>query len=162
MKVRAKTFAVSLALTSALCLLAPPGPAQGAALASLLQTSAVIPAGAGVCVFDTGGPYAIAFPAALDPFAPVPLSTASVTFNVTCTGLAGGGKTVIIDRADGTQLFLKSGADKIPYSLNLPFSQKAKNGKSAPLTLTATIAGAAYQSAPAGLYSDSITIEVLP
>lgn len=161
MKMRLKAFAISLALTSAFRLLNP-SPSEAAALGTLLQTSAVIPAGAGVCVFDTGGPYSIVFPTALDPFAPVALSTASVTFNVTCTGLAGGGKTVIIDRLDGIQLFLKSGADKIPYALNLPFSQNAKNGKSAPLTLTATIAGTAYQNAPAGVYNDTITIDVLP
>lgn len=159
---RTKAFAISLALTMVIRLLLAPSTANAAALATLLQTSAVIPAGAGVCVFDTGGPYSITFPTTLNPFAPVPLTTASVTFNVTCTGLAGGGKTVIIDRMDGSQLYLKSGTDQIPYTLNLPFSQNAKNGKSAPLTLTATIAGSAYLNAPAGSYSDTITINVMP
>lgn len=159
-----KAFAISIALLSVFRLCTPPVPVHAGSLVSMLQTSAVIPAGAGVCVFDTGGPYSITFPAALDPVNPVPLSTASVTFNVTCTGLIGpgGGKTVILDRADGSQLFLKNGDAQIPYSLNLPYSQNAKNGKSAPVTLMATIAGTAYQNLPAGSYSDTITIDIMP
>lgn len=161
MKVR-NALAISLALTSVFRLFFDPSPAHAAALATLLQTSAVIPAGAGVCVFDSGGPYSLDFPATLNPFAPAPVTTASVTFNVTCTGLIGGGKTVIVTRDDGSQLYLKSGEDKIAYSISLPFSQNAKNDKSAPLTLTATILGAAYKDAPAGFYSDTITINVMP
>lgn len=156
------TLAISLALTSVFRLFFDPSPAHAASLATMLQTSAVIPAGAGVCVFDSGGPYSINFPATLDPFAPVPVTTASVTFNVTCTGLAGGGKTVIVTRDDGSQLYLKSGEDKIAYSLSVPFSQNAKNKKSAPFTVTATILGDAYKNAAAGFYSDTITINVMP
>lgn len=161
---RIDKFAISFALTALAGLLLSPVPARGSTTTNLLQTSAVIPAGSGVCIFDTGGPYSIVFPATLDPITPVPVTTASVTFNVTCTGLAGagGGKTVILGRLDGSQLYLKSGADQIPYSLNLPYSQNAKNTKSAPVTLTATITGSAYQNLPAGVYSDTITINVMP
>ena len=162
MKLSKKKIAISLALISMFRLVGAPGPAQGATLISLLQTSAVIPADSGVCNFDTGGPYALTFPTALDPVTPAAVSTASVTFNVTCTGLAGGGKTVIIDRLDGSQLFLKNGLDQIPYAINLPYSQNAKNNKSGAVTLTATIAGTAYQQVHAGSYSDTITINVMP
>ena len=163
MKLRTRKIAVVLALVALIRLPLCADPAYAGALANPLQISAVIPAGSGVCIFDTGGPYSLNFPTPLDPITPAPVSTATVTFNVTCSGINGNeGKIVIIDRMGNSQLFLKSGEDQIPYSINLPYAQNVKNKKSTPVTLTATIAGTAYQQVPAGSYSDAITINVMP
>ena len=138
-----------------------PGYAIAGSAVNLLPASAIIPASSGTCSFDTAGPHTINF-SVLNPLTPS-LQTATVTFNVTCTGLTGnGGKTVVIDRIGSDQLYLKKGADQIPYSLNLPFSQNTVNNKSTAVTLTATIAGSDYATAPAGSYSDSITIGLFP
>ncbi|MCM0081678.1 hypothetical protein L4X63_08770 [Geomonas sp. Red32] len=138
-----------------------PGNAGAATSAAQLQASAVIAPSKGTCTFDTGGPYAIAFPT-INPLAATPL-TATVTFTVTCTGLTGsGGKTVIVETATSNQLYLTNGSDRIPYSLSLPSSQAATNKKPTSFTVTATIAASAYVTAPAGAYSDSVLIDILP
>ena len=156
-----KIWPGTLAGVVALGIFLSPGAALAGSATNLLPASAIIPASSGTCSFDTAGPYTISF-SVLNPLTPS-LQTATVTFNVTCTGLTGaGGKTVVIDRVGSDQLYLKKGADQIPYSLNLPFSQNAVNNKSAAVTLTATIAGSDYATAPAGSYNDTITLGVFP
>ena len=161
MSIRLKKLPAILATIVVAGLWSIPGPAIASTTAPM-QASAIIAASRGTCSFDTGGPYAIAFSSAFNPLT-ASLQTASVTFTVTCRGLTGsGGKTVIIDRVGSGQLYLKNGPDQIPYSMNLPFSQNTTNNKSASVTLTATVAGTDYVTAPAGSYSDTITLDILP
>jgi hypothetical protein len=64
----------------------------------------------------------------------------------------------------GTQKRLKSGTDYIDYSLTLAAASTTGAGKTSPIDLTidGTIANAAYVNAPAGIYSDTVLINITP
>lgn len=157
---RFKALTTALALTIVARLLLSPGMAQGSTATNQLQASAII-LGKGKCSFVTLGPHAINFAPALNPFSAIDRS-ASVTFSVSCTGIGNGTSAVIVDRVGASQLYLSKGLDTIPYSLNLPTSASVTNNSPVTVTLTATIIGNAYKNAPAGDYSDTITINVTP
>ena len=157
---RSKALTTALALTIVTRLLLSPGFAQGGSTTDQLQAAAII-LGKGKCSLVTPGPYAINFAPALNPFSAIDRS-ASVAFSVNCTGLGNGVSAVIVDRVGANQLYLSKGSDTIPYSLNLPTSAPVTNNNPVTVSLTATIIGNAYQNAPTGNYSDTITINVMP
>jgi len=157
---RPETLTTALALTIITRLLLSPVAAYGSSATMQLQAAATI-LGKGNCSFVTPGPYAINFAPALNPFSAIDRS-ASVTFSVNCTGIGNGVSAVVVDRVGANQLYLAKGPDTIPYSLNLPTSAPVTNNNPVTVTLTATIIGNAYQNAPAGNYSDTITINVTP
>ncbi len=135
------------------------GVVHGRSTTSQLQVAATI-LGKGNCSFVTPGPYLINF-SPLNPFLATD-QTANVTFSVNCTGLGNGTSVVVVDRVGANQLYLTKGTDTIPYYLNLPTSEPVKNNTPVSVTLTATILGNTYKNAPAGNYSDTITINVAP
>lgn len=149
-----------LALMCGIHVLLAPIPARAGNVVQQLQVAATI-LDKGNCSFETPSPYAITFDPALNPLAAVDRS-ASVTLTVKCTGIGNKSSTVIVDRVGFGQLYLEKGSDTIPYSLNLPTSKVVTNNNPVPITLTATIVGSAYSTAPAGAYSDTITINVTP
>jgi hypothetical protein len=157
---RSKALSAALALATVARLLLIPGAAHGISATGQLQAAATI-LGNGKCSFVTPGPYTIDFAPALNPFSAIDRS-ASVAFSVKCTGLGNGSSAVIVDRVGANQLYLSKGPDTIPYSLNLPTSAPVTNNNPVTVTLTATILGTAYQSAPTGSYSDTIIINVIP
>jgi hypothetical protein len=157
---RLKAFFIVLILIMISRLPLGPALAFGGAATNQIQVAATI-LDRGHCSFATPGPYAINFSPALNPLSAIDRS-ASVSISVECKGLGNKSGTVIVDRDGYSQLYLKKGPDTIPYSINLPTSAPVTNNTPVSITLTATIAGTAYQTAPSGDYSDTITINVTP
>ena len=133
-----------------------------AAACADLQVAATILLGKGTCSVKSVTPAI--FDPALDPFSASPRA-ADATVTVNCKGLGNKTGTVVIQRQASSPLYLRhtiTPADTITYSLNLPKSESVTNNTDLVITVTATIAGSAYQNAPAGIYSDTVGIEVLP
>jgi len=98
----------------------------------------------------------------LNPLNPVDvLATGSV--RVRCIGF-NNNFTVGVTQVTPAPLLLTSGPNSIPYSLNLPTSVTAPlyivGTRTIPIT--AHIAGNDYKLAPAGSYTDTVTLEISP
>jgi spore coat protein U-like protein len=134
----------------------------GTASCADLQVSATILLGKGTCSFKSVAPAL--FAPALDPFS-ASNRTADAIITVNCKGLGNKTGTVVVQRQTSSPLYLRrtlNPADTIAYSLNLPRSEPITNNSDLDIAVTATILGSAYQNAPAGIYSDTVGIEVLP
>jgi hypothetical protein len=134
----------------------------GAASCADVQVSATILLGKGTCSIVSVVPAI--FAPDLDPLT-APNRTANATVTVNCKGLGNKTGSVVVQRQESSPLYLRNTTtptDTIAYSLDLPRSESVTNNTDLPITITATIAGAAYRNAPAGAYSDTVGIEVLP
>ncbi len=99
----------------------------------------------------------------LDPLNPANVQS-SGSVSVVCLGF-GSGFTVGVTQVTPSPLSLKSGANEIPYQLELPTSAtRTSGGVIARLTIpiTADIRGADYKQAPAGSYTDRVTLQITP
>lgn len=107
------------------------------------------------------GTDAIAF-GALDPLNPQDVE-ATGGVDVRCIGFSGN-FTVGVTQLTPSPLKLESGPNAIPYSLDLPTSGSGVVAilGSVHIPVTARIQGSDYQSAPAGLYADTVRIEINP
>jgi spore coat protein U-like protein len=139
---------LALALTGILSA----GNAFGAGTATV-EVSATVQA---TCKFNSGGLLAFG---TLDPLSE---SEASVTnaaaANFTCTN---GTTYAISDNGGGQDYKLAQGTDFIAYSLDYT-KNGVGTGNATPLSITATIPFAAYQHAPAGNYTDTVTLSINP
>jgi len=127
-----------------------------------MQVSTTILLGKGTCSIVSVTPAT--FTPALDPISAAN-RTADATITVNCKGLGNKTGTVALQRQNTNPLNLHNTltpTDTIGYSLNLPGSTPVTNNTDVPITVTATILGSAYQNAAAGIYTDSVGIEVLP
>jgi spore coat protein U-like protein len=124
-----------------------------------LAVSAYI-TGVGFCLVNTT--QNIAF-GALNPLNPVNVQ-ASGSISVVCLGF-GSGFTVGVTQVTPSPLNLKSGANKIPYYLEVPTSATSTTGGiivNLTIPIKADIQGLDYKFAPAGSYSDTVTLQITP
>ncbi len=132
------------------------------AICAEVQVSATIIASKGKCSIIS------VTPAIFLPLNPLIASdeTADATIKVNCTGLGNKTINVIVQRQDSSPLYLLNTdnlTDTIFYSLlNFPRSEAITNNSPLDITVTAAIEGGAYQDAPAGPYSGTVAVDVLP
>jgi spore coat protein U-like protein len=137
-------------------------PAVGMA-ASTTHTLNVSASVNGVCRFDVAGPTALAF-GAIDPTsASAATATANVTFK--CTN----GTTSAITKAganDSGGHRLKNGTNFLPYTAAMTGDAQAGTGfavgQEKTVTIDGSIAPADFQNAPAGAYTDTLTLTITP
>jgi spore coat protein U-like protein len=123
-----------------------------------LAVSAYI-TGVGICwISNTQN---IAF-GALNPLNPVNVQ-ASGSVSVRCINFSSG-FTVGVTQVTPSPLLLTSGPNSILYTLELPTSATSPGGLIVDLTIPikADIQGLDYKLAPAGSYSDTITLQITP
>jgi spore coat protein U-like protein len=101
----------------------------------------------------------------LNPLAPVNVQ-ATGSIDVRCLGF-GSTFTVGVTQVTPDPLLLTSGSNSIPYTLDLPTSSTIPDGGFINLVdlsipITAHIQGTDYKLAPAGSYSDTVTIQITP
>ena len=135
-------------------------------LGVLLLLAASVPASAQSCAFQGGASPAITFPA-LDPSNAV-VATASTQLRIRCTGAgvpppsswtitgSGAWPTFSLQMTVGGTTYL------IPYTLSGPTFVSSSGPSNQTYQLTATIQPTAYLNAPAGTYSDSLSVTVNP
>lgn len=123
-----------------------------------LAVSAFI-TGVGFCLVNTT--QNIAF-GALNPLNPVNVQ-ASGSIGVMCLGF-GSGFTVGVSQVTPSPLTLKSGPNTISYYLEAPTSATSPTGGIVNLTIPikADIQGLDYKFAPAGSYTDTVTLQITP
>jgi spore coat protein U-like protein len=123
-----------------------------------LSVSAYITSGGSCWV---SGQQNIAF-APLDPFNPVNVQ-ATGNVRVTCWGLSNT-FTVGVTQVTPSPLLLINGSNSIPYTLDLPTSATARVFILGSITIpiTAHIQGNDYRFAPAGAYTDTVTLQITP
>ena len=129
-------------------------PAKGSLAVSAYVT------GTGICFLNTT--QTIAF-GALNPINPVNVK-ATGSLSVTCLNL-GAGFTVGVTQVTPSPLTLKSGTNTIPYYLEVPTSATSATGGlivNLTIPITADIQGVNYQYAPAGSYTDTVTLLITP
>lgn len=105
------------------------------------------------------GTQNIAF-GALDPLAPQNVQ-AGGSVRVWCVGIPGS-FTVGVTQATPSPLSLTSGTNSIPYSLDLPTSATGRAYRNITIPIIARIQGNDYRHAPAGTYTDTVTLEINP
>ena len=135
------------------------GTAQAAPAKGNLAVSAYI-TGVGYCLVNTT--QNIAF-GALNPLNPVNVQAAG-SISVVCLGF-GSGFTVGVTQVTPSPLTLKSGANTIPYYLEVPTSATSSTGGiivNLTIPIKADIQGVDYKFAPAGSYSDTVTLQITP
>lgn len=140
------------------------GMAYAASALGTLAVSAIIPLNNGNCSVQST--QNISF-GALDPLSPPPVVTASGSVTYKCTGLGNKGATINVTLATPTPLTLKRTtlpANPIPYIVDLPVAAFIPPNGSGSVTIpiTAEIYGSDYQLAPAGTYTDTITVQLTP
>lgn len=98
----------------------------------------------------------------LDPLNPQNVQ-ASGRVDVRCVGFSGD-FTVGVTQATPSPLYLENGSNTIPYTLDLPTSASGAVFLlgSVSIPVTAHIQGSDYQSASAGSYTDTVTLEINP
>jgi spore coat protein U-like protein len=96
----------------------------------------------------------------LDPLTPQNVQ-AEGSVNVWCIGIPGN-FTVGVTQATPSPLSLISGSNSIPYSLDLPTSATGRAYRSITIPIIAHIQGNDYRLAPAGTYTDIVTLEIDP
>lgn len=120
------------------------------------------------CRFTTASPSALDF-GAIDPSSAAS-ATASVTIGYRCNGgsaIVTWGMTAndgLHPAGPGVQRMRHATdfAQYLPYSLNLPASGTAPRNTNQTLTLTGTVAPAAFQTAIAGSYADAVVLTIAP
>ena len=140
-------------------ILATAVPGQAAPAKGSLAVSAYV-TGTGICFLNTT--QNIAF-GTLNPLNPVNVK-ATGSVSVTCLNL-GAGFTVGVTQVTPSPLTLKSGSNTIPYYLEAPTSATSATGGlivNLTVPITADIQGFNYQSAPAGSYTDTVTLQITP
>ena len=101
----------------------------------------------------------------LNPLAPANVQ-ANGSVDVRCLGF-GSTFTVGVTQVTPDPLLLTSGSNTIPYTLDLPTSSTIPDGGfinivNLTIPITAHIQGADYKLAPAGSYTDTVTIQITP
>ena len=142
---------------------------SGAALAGNTNTLKVTASITGTCNFDaannTGGNATLAF-GTLDQTSTAPATATQTSLDYWCTN----GTTATSLSADnglyfsGSRRLNNGGTGYIPYTLTVTDPGGAGTGKSNPITVTfdGDIANADYIDAPAGTYSDTVTLTITP
>jgi len=139
-------------------MLATTAPGHAASKANLAVSAYVT--GTGVCFLNTT--QNISF-GTLNPLNPVNVK-ATGSVSVTCLNL-GAGFTVGVTQVTPSPLTLKSGSNTIPYYLETPTSASSPTGGlivNLTIPITADIQGVNYQLAPAGTYTDTVTLQITP
>jgi len=115
------------------------------------------------CRFNTKNPTLDFGP--LDPSNAV-ARTASVTVSIVCNGSTAIASYLMSDDAglDSYKMTHETDpAQKIPYTLSFtPSSGSAPKGVAQDVSIDGTIQGGDYQTAPTGIYTDSVTLTLLP
>jgi spore coat protein U-like protein len=140
-------------------ILAMTGMGHAAPAKGNLAVSAYI-TGIGWCIVNTT--QNIAF-GTLNPLNPVNVQ-ASGSIGVRCLGF-GSGFTVGVTQVTPSPLSLKSGSNKIPYYLEVPTSATSTTGGilvDLTIPIKADIQGLDYKLAPAGPYTDTVTLQITP
>ena len=147
--------------------LAIPGSAAMAAGAHSISVSATI-LSKNNCSFTVAGPSVLAF-GVIDP-STTSAVTASVSMTFRCTG-SNPVATYFVSSDDG---LYETGAGAprmrhatdtsqyLPYTLNLPQSASVPRNVVQTLTITGTVAVAAFQNALAGAYADTVVMTMTP
>jgi len=156
---------VALALAATGSFIAVP-----ALAASTTHTIAVSATVSGNCKFNTAGPTALTIATGagvIDPSAAGP-ATGSVGVTFRCTT----GTTSAITADDGLNASgpgarrVKQGANFMPYTFTLTNAAQVGSGFGAgndkTVTVDASIVAANYQNAPAGAYTDTVTLTIAP
>lgn len=139
-----------LATAMAVAVMAAAGSAF-AANSAIINVSATV---TGTCML--AGPGTINF-GALDPTNPIAVSAASAGITVTCTN----GTAYTLTDASANGYTLVSGANNFPYSVSY-INAGVGTGAPVAVAITGDIAANAYATAPAGAYTDTITLSVVP
>ena len=124
-----------------------------------LAVSAYI-TGTGYCLVNATQDIAFG---ALNPLNPVNVQ-ASGSVGVVCLGF-GTGFTVGVTQVTASPLTLKSGANTISYYLETPTSATSSTGGlivNLTIPIKADIQGINYKYAPAGSYTDTVTLQITP
>jgi spore coat protein U-like protein len=140
-------------------ILATTVPGHAAPAKGSLAVSAYI-TGTGYCILNTT--QNIAF-GALNPLNPVNVQ-ANGSVSVTCLNFSTG-FTVGVTQVTPSPLTLKSGANTILYALEVPTSATSATGGfivSLTVPIKADIQGTNYKFAPAGSYTDTVTLQINP
>ncbi len=143
----------------ALLILASTGFGYAAPAKGNLAVSAYI-TGVGYCMVNNT--QNIAF-GALNPLNPVNVQAAG-SVGVVCLGF-GSGFTVGVTQVTPSPLLLTSGPNSIPYTLELPTSATSTTGGlivALTIPVKADIQGIDYKLAPAGSYTDTVTLQITP
>jgi spore coat protein U-like protein len=107
-----------------------------------------------------GGPGTLSF-GVLDPILAPAATANSAGITITCTN--GTGYTVTPASAQGGVMKASLTADTFAYSLVLPGGGTGTGtGAAVPFTVTGNIAAGAYSGKPADLYSDVVTLSIVP
>jgi len=133
-------------------------PGRAAAASGNLDVSAFITSWGACSVSNTQN---ITF-ADLNPLNPLDVQ-ATGSVSVSCIGF-NNNFTVGVTQVTPDPLLLTSGPNSIPYTLNLPTSVTAPLFffGSRTIPIIANIAGNDYKLAPAGSYTDTVTLEISP
>jgi spore coat protein U-like protein len=148
-----RTF-IAVALVLATAGLGHAAPAKGS-----LAVSAYI-TGTGYCILNSTQDIAFG---ALNPLNPVNVQ-ATGNVSVVCLGF-GTGFTVGVTQVTASPLTLKSGANTISYYLETPTSATSTTGGlivNLTIPIKADIQGINYKYAPAGSYTDTVTLQINP
>lgn len=102
----------------------------------------------------------VAFDSPLDPLNPQDVQ-ADGSIRVWCMGFPGS-FTVGVTQSTPSPLYLENGEEKILYTLDLPPGVTGRAYRTITIPVTARIQGSAYQVAPAGSYTDTVTVQITP
>ena len=152
-------MALLRAFITAALILATTGQGHAAPVKGSLGVSAYI-VGTGYCILNSSTDIAFGN---LNPLNPVPV-TASGSVSVVCLGF-GTGFTVGVTQTTPSPLTLKSGANTIGYYLEAPTSATSTTGGlivNLTIPIKADIPALNYKYAPAGSYTDSVTLAINP
>ena len=157
-----KTKLIAIALASAFAV-----PAFAASTTHTITVSATV---SGNCKFNTAGPTTLTVATGggvIDPSAAGP-ATGSVGVAFRCTT----GTTSTITKDDGLNSTgpgaprVKLGTNFMPYTMTLTNAAQVGSGFGAgqdkTVTVNASIVAADYQNAPAGAYTDTVTLTIAP
>lgn len=151
----------------------------GACAALALATSAAAAGSQGVTVSavvlaNSNCRFTTASPSALDFGTIDPSSSANATASVTIGYRCNGGSAIVTWGMSANNGLYPAGpgaqrmrhatnlAQYLPYSLNMPASGTVPRNTNQTMTLTGTVTPAAFQTAAAGSYADTVVLTIAP